>query len=367
MTHREKEILNWIEENPMISQQELADKAGITRSSVAVHISNLMKKGFIRGKGYVVQDKQGVVVVGAVNMDIYGMPTEALIQGDSNPGVVQYSLGGVGRNIAHNLIQLTGEVKLVTVFGEDIWADKILSSCKELGMDTSWSEKIKSASTSTYLFITDNKGEMVQAISHMDIYKAMTPEYMTEKMAMINKQELIICDTNIPEETLEYIADNAACPLFVDTVSTAKAVKVKDILSKIHCLKPNKIEAELLTGVKIVDQQTLELAGDKLLAQGLKQVFISMGSQGVYYASCSERGMVSTYKTDIVNSTGCGDAFMAAVAWAYLEGYDIRTQAECGQAAAALCISDHKTVSEKVNRENIQNLINKIDHIDERK
>lgn len=44
MTQRERQLLEWIRENPMISQQELADKAGITRSSVAVHISNLIKR-----------------------------------------------------------------------------------------------------------------------------------------------------------------------------------------------------------------------------------------------------------------------------------------------------------------------------------
>ena len=54
MTQRERQILQWIEADPMISQQEaLAERAGITRSSVAVHISNLMKKGYIAGKGYV--------------------------------------------------------------------------------------------------------------------------------------------------------------------------------------------------------------------------------------------------------------------------------------------------------------------------
>ena len=47
MTQRERQILRWIEENPMISQQELADRAGITRSSMGVHISNMMKKGII--------------------------------------------------------------------------------------------------------------------------------------------------------------------------------------------------------------------------------------------------------------------------------------------------------------------------------
>ena len=58
MTQRERQILKWIEENPLISQQELADKAGIARSSVAVHISNLMKQGHIAGKGYIVTPRR---------------------------------------------------------------------------------------------------------------------------------------------------------------------------------------------------------------------------------------------------------------------------------------------------------------------
>ena len=63
MTQRERQILNWIEADPMISQQELAERAGITRSSVAVHISNLMKKGCIAGKGYIVTRSPYVTVV----------------------------------------------------------------------------------------------------------------------------------------------------------------------------------------------------------------------------------------------------------------------------------------------------------------
>ena len=52
MTEREKEILDILKNDPMISQQELADKLSIARSSIAVHITNLMKKGYIKGKGY---------------------------------------------------------------------------------------------------------------------------------------------------------------------------------------------------------------------------------------------------------------------------------------------------------------------------
>ena len=75
MTQRERQILKWIEENPLISQQELADKAGIARSSVAVHISNLMKQGHIAGKGYIVRTAPYVVVVGASTWTSAGGPT----------------------------------------------------------------------------------------------------------------------------------------------------------------------------------------------------------------------------------------------------------------------------------------------------
>ena len=81
MTQRERQLLNWIKENPLISQQELAEKAGITRSSVAVHISNLMKKGCIAGKGYIVRTAPYAAVVGGVNMTASPSQTSMLSSG----------------------------------------------------------------------------------------------------------------------------------------------------------------------------------------------------------------------------------------------------------------------------------------------
>lgn len=85
MTQRERQLLEWIRENPMISQQELADKAGITRSSTAVHISNLMKKGYIAGRGYLLRTAPYIVVIGGVNMDIGAVSRGELVSRDSNP------------------------------------------------------------------------------------------------------------------------------------------------------------------------------------------------------------------------------------------------------------------------------------------
>lgn len=85
MTQRERQLLEWIRENPMISQQELAEKAGITRSSAAVHISSLMKKGYIAGRGYLLRTDPYIVVVGGVNMDIGGWPSEVRWTGSPTP------------------------------------------------------------------------------------------------------------------------------------------------------------------------------------------------------------------------------------------------------------------------------------------
>ena len=106
MTQRERQILNWIEENPLISQQELAEKAGITRSSVAVHISNLMKKGYITGKGYIVHTAPYVTVVGGVNMDIGGWPSEVPVDESGRRGPEhrpQHEPSGPGRADGHRL------------------------------------------------------------------------------------------------------------------------------------------------------------------------------------------------------------------------------------------------------------------------
>ena len=111
MTQRERQVLQCIESNPMISQQELADTLGITRSSAAVHISNLIKKGHIAGKGYVLRSGSYAVVIGGVNIDIGGHSFQPLIPADSNPGKISVSLGGVGRNIAHNLSLLGTDVR----------------------------------------------------------------------------------------------------------------------------------------------------------------------------------------------------------------------------------------------------------------
>lgn len=345
MTQRERQILQLIEANPMISQQELADGLGITRSSVAVHISNLMSKGHIAGRGYVLRSGSYAVVVGGVNVDIGGKPFAPPVAADSNPGIVSVSLGGVGRNIAHNLSLMGTDVRLLTAYGDDIHGHRVAASCSELGIDLSHARRISGGTTSTYLYLMDEQGEMVLAVSDMEICKKITPTYLSAHLGLLQNAQVIICDANIPEESLIYLAENCAVPLFCDPVSTVKAEKLRPILHKIHTLKPNRLEAELLSGVTIQSEADLHRAADALTEKGVHRIFLSLGAEGVFAVMGKERLRLLNLPGHMVNTTGCGDAFMAALVWAYLEGMDLRQTALAGLAAGSIAMESQQTIN----------------------
>ena len=344
MTQREQQILGFLEENPMISQQELAEKLGITRSSVAVHISNLQKKGHIAGKGYVLRKKAYAVVVGGVNVDIGGRSFAGLVAADSNPGSVQVSLGGVGRNIAHNMSLLGVDVRLLTAIGEDLHGQEVAASCVSLGIDLNHALRLSDAPTSTYLYIADPRGEMALAVSDMRICDRITPAYLNSKLPLLENARVIVADANIPAESLAFLAENCTAPIFCDPVSTIKAEKLLPILGKIHTLKPNRIEAALLAGIPVETKEQVEKAAEILLQKGIKQVFISCGGDGIYAASAKERLWQPIVPGEMVNTTGCGDSAMAAIVWSYLEEADLKDTALAAVAAGAITMESAQTI-----------------------
>jgi len=355
MTQREQQILQLIEAEPTISQQQIADTLGITRSSAGVHISNLMKKGYIAGKGYVLRRGRYVAVVGGVNVDIGGHSFAPLVAADSNPGTVTTSLGGVGRNIAHNMRLMGLDVQLLTAFGGDANGELVTASCAQLGIDLRHALRINGASTSTYLYLTDPQGEMTLAVSDMAVCDRITPEYLAANTSVLRNAQAVVADANIPEASLIWLAENCSVPLFVDPVSTTKAKKLLPILSGIHTLKPNRLEAELLTGVKIQTTADVERAAAVLLEKGVSRVFITLGAEGVFAATKEQQLWLPILPGNPVNTTGCGDAFTAALVWAWLEDLNLEDSARAGLAASSIAMETDAAINPAVNAEKIKN------------
>jgi pseudouridine kinase len=289
------------------------------------------------------ENKGYAVVIGAANIDIGGTPYKPLIPGDSNPGVIKMSYGGVARNIAHNLTLLGIDVELITAAGDDPLGMEMLKKCESIGLDTSLSVMVPGGSSSVYLFINDEKGEMELALSHVDIVKQITPEYLESVSDVINSAVAVVADCNLSQESLLKLKDICKVPLYVDTVSVSHADKIKGHLDGIDTLKPNLLEAEFLSDMIIENEYDCLEAARTLIDQGVRRVFISMGPHGMIAADKDHAIMVDRYPAHVKTTTGAGDSAMAAIVWSTLneneEGDGITAPAMAANAAASITIS----------------------------
>ena len=300
------------------------------------------------------KDLPYAVVCGGVNIDIGARSFAPLRAKDSNPGKVELSLGGVGRNIAHNMRLLGVPTYLLTAVGGDSRASQVEQSCRDLGIDLSHALHVPDGRTSTYVFVGDSDGDMAIAVSDMEICKKLTPDYFASQLDLLNGAAAVVVDANLPRESIAYLTEHCTVPVFIDPVSTVKAEKLHGLLGRVHTLKPNRIEAELLSGVKITDDASLHKAAEALLAQGLQCVFISLGGDGVLAAQKDEMQLVPICKAEMRNATGAGDAMMAALVWSFLSGQSLTESAASGTAAAAIAVESEETINPNMSAEAVK-------------
>lgn len=302
-----------------------------------------------------------MVVVGGANIDLAGYPTGALRLYDSNPGHITTAAGGAGRNIAENLVHLSTNVRLITAFGGDDRAQTLMETCRKAGIGIGDSIHVSNQSTGTYFAILNEQGDMQYAISDMAIFDQLTPDKLQNKASVIQHASAVVLDTNIPEKTIQWVCEHAKAPIFCDPVSTQKASKIKAHLQHIHTIKPNRIEAETLTGIRITDRASLYATSDAFLQAGIKQIFISLDKDGLFVADKKQRTIIPLNPTKVVNATGAGDAMMAAIVWAQMQGEDLETQAYCGLAAARMNVSFSGTVNTEMTASDMWQLAMKLD------
>lgn len=292
---------------------------------------------------FIRKTNHAAVILGGVNMDICGKPYKRTVKRDSNPGIISACPGGVGRNIAHDLRLLGMEAELIAAVGGDIYGAELLESCKNLGIGMEMSPVFNDARSSTYLYITDEQGDMQLAVADMDITKRITSEFLAQYIDRINTYACAVFDANLEAETLEYAAKHITVPMYADTVSTAKAPRIKNILPFLTAVKPNLIEAQTLTG-KIWPEDCAKV----LLDMGVKKVFLSLGAEGALAADNSEIIRIPCDRCKIVNTTGAGDAAMAAIVWADTKGFSLEETARLGVRAGTVTCMDESANSSKL-------------------
>ena len=123
-------------------------------------------------------------------------------------------------------------------------------------------------------------------------------------------------------------------------LNPAPARKLPDkLLKQVDVLTPNEGEAEMLTGIKVRDRNAAATAARALLARGVENVIITMGSRGAFVAGREVRQMIPAYKVKAVDTTAGGDVFNGALAVALAEGRSLLEAARFATAAAAISVT----------------------------
>jgi len=311
----------------------------------------------------------GVVVIGGANIDLRGRPAgEVLERHTSNPGKINVGSGGVGRNIAHNLALLNVPVTLLSAVGDDGEGIRILEETGKAGAKTEQMIISGEHPTGIYLVILDSAGEMEVAVSDMRILEEISLEYLRSKAYLIKESKIVVVDTNIPEESIGYVVElcnKVKVPVLIEPVSVEKAKKVRKVLDGrgrwiIDYITPSEDELESILGAEIDDDEDIDIvkAAEELKSKGVRNVIVTLGERGIYVSSGrevsdfseGEQGdpepgkFMGSYKGEVVDVTGAGDALVAGLVYGIYKGYSLEVAARFGLGAAALTISTKEAV-----------------------
>lgn len=303
-------------------------------------------------------EEKYVVVLGASVVDIFGFCSCKYKQYDSIPGNIKMSFGGVSRNIAENMARMGINTKFISILGDDEMGKSILEHSKKIGYDMSDSLILKDSSTPTYLAILNDEGEMVSAIADMKSIDKLNTDFIDSKDEVIKNAEYVFLDADNPE-ILEYILKKyqGDTKFVLDPISASKAEKVKHLIKYFHTIKPNRHEAEVLCGFSINNYEDLKRAGEYFISLGIKNVFISLDCDGIYYVSTCESGKIKAENVEVKNVTGAGDAFVAGIGYGYINNLKIKEIVKISITMSSITISHEDTIHPFMNLEYVLNSI----------
>ncbi len=315
MTNREREILKIIEKNPLISQKELASILGVSRAAIATHIHNLFRKGYIKGRGYLLNKDKIVSVIGAINIDIIGVPEEEILLNNSNPGKIEHYLGGVGRNTALSLTKLGISNNFISVYGKDAYGEAFVNDSQLNNLDIECCERIEGENTSSYLYFESMHENEKFGIDDMDIIKNITPTFINRYLDRINNSTYCVFDDSLSEETIEYICNHVTIPLIVKSVSLNKIDRIFNVLDKIDTLIITFEELKLIMSYYNEPYNNLEDAGKFIREKNVKNLIVFSIKDGLFFSSEKESYNVKREVVSKYNLNGTTAVFTAVVIW----------------------------------------------------
>ncbi len=278
-----------------------------------------------------------VVVIGSSNTDMViklerlPRPGETLLGGD-----FIMAAGGKGANQAVAAARLGGEVTFVARVGMDIFGEQAVQGFQKEGINTVFIVKDDASPSGVALIFVDQQGENVIAVAS-GANNQLSLKNVTKATEQISVADVLLMQLETPTETVRYAAQLAQESGVPVILNPAPARDIDgDLLSNVTILTPNESELGLLTGVKIVDEASVEVAAKMLRDQGVNTVIVTMGARGSLLLADGQLRMVPTREVTAIDTTAAGDAFNGALAVALAEGKSLEEAVRFANMAGAL-------------------------------
>lgn len=286
-----------------------------------------------------------VALIGNSFLDYKGWPLDDKYDPvGRNLGKVEISQGGVGRNVAENIATLKVATHFVTVFDKNSIGDMVKGHLETVGVKLDLAKDVDSGGIGMWLAILSKKGDLLGSISNPpDI--TLLEELVEQKIDEVVKEfNHIVLDIDLSEKisriTIEKAREND-CRVYAVPSNLSVLGLNKNLLEGIFCFVCNDIEAEKLLEREI---KTVEQAKEacRFFCQhyGVKNMVITLGAKGSVFANTiGECGYQSIAKTEVVDTTGAGDAFFSATVATLVRVESLTKAVDIAAQLAAMVIS----------------------------
>ena len=281
-----------------------------------------------------------IVVLGGINMDVVATVERMPEPGETVHGDGFFMAGGgKGANQALAAARLGAEAHMVGRVGDDDFGRTLLDNMRSAGVDMAGVALDPSNSTGVAVIMVDGEGQNLIA----EVYGAnrASDESQLEavKQAMEGADALMLQLETPPQVSLAAARDARSLGVRVVWDPAPAAEMPEEGYGLADFLTPNETEAAELTGIRVTDVSSAQLAAEALLGRGAGAAIVKMGYQGVFGATRSEQHYVPPMSVDAVDSVAAGDAFAGGLAVALCEGKSFVEALRFGAAAGALAVT----------------------------
>lgn len=292
----------------------------------------------------------GIVVIGAVFVDIKGYPEGAFIPTGRNAGSVEQIHGGVGRNVAEDIANVELRPTLISLVDHSGTSEDVLRKLRNHKVNTDYIRATDDG-LGTWLAVFDNDGDVYASISKRPNLKPIADILDEHGDEIFRDADSIIIEIDLEKEVVKRVfrlAQKYHKRVYAVVSNMSIALERRDFLQSIDCFVCNIQEAGILFSDDysgLTPEQMMQTLAQKVRNANIPSMIVTMGGEGAVYASLDgQNGFCPARKVQVNDTTGAGDAFCAGAAMGLTYGKTLHEACEIGSQLAASVIITSENV-----------------------